>query len=108
MVIFALTKDGYEEIADMIQSAEFSVWVNKGVLTDEEMNNLRRAGVSLTNFTNYIAPTKLNAILEALETIGEHHPGERVWVELTDAKKLYSQLMNLHTDIAKESETKLC
>lgn len=82
MVIFALTQDGYEEMADMIQSVEFSVWVNKGVLTDEEMNNLRGAGVSLTNFTYYVEPTKLDAILEAFATIGEHHPGERIWVEL--------------------------
>ena len=57
------------------------LWVNSGVLSDEELGRLRAAGFAVTNFTRVIDPADDSAVNEALATIKEHHPSECIRVE---------------------------
>ena len=81
MVFFALTRSGLDELMAEIGRTPSPLWVNDGVLSANEMKGLREAGIDLTNFTRPIALEDQSAVITALETIGEHHPGEVIWIE---------------------------
>lgn len=81
MVFFALTRLGYEELVRQSGHPPSPIWVNAGVLSDAELVQLRGAGVEVTNFTRLIDAADSEAILVAVQTIQEHHSGQRVWVE---------------------------
>lgn len=82
MVLFVVSKEGYSEMKALIDTAKYPLWVNANVLSSEEISDLRLAGVDVTNFTYEVNPFNQDAIDEALMTIGEHHPKERIWVEI--------------------------
>jgi len=50
------------------------LWVNAGVLTPEELAELRQASKRVTNFSNFIDPESEPALEDALEISREHHP----------------------------------
>jgi hypothetical protein len=82
MVFFALTRTGYEEFARLPRiDQNLTLWVNTGILSDVELTRLRATGLSVTNFTTNVEITDSSSVDRALETIKEHHPRERVWVE---------------------------
>jgi len=81
MIIFLLSKEGFKELENIIHTGKYPVWVGGGVLTDVEISTVREKGVDLTTFSYLINLTDDKAIKEALATIAEHHPGERVWLE---------------------------
>jgi hypothetical protein len=79
MVLFILTREGYEDVRSLVPTSK--VWVNIGVLSDTEIADLRCSGVDLTNFTRSLDDLYSGQLQLALHTIAEHHPGERIWVE---------------------------
>lgn len=81
MVFFALTKAGFDEVETFIRNTECAVWINAGVLTELEQSAMRQEGVELTAFFDRIDSSNQVAIDEAVVTIAQHHPGERVWME---------------------------
>ena len=83
MVLFILTRAGYEEMRPMISTS--AVWVNAQVLSNAEVNDLRVNGVDLTCFTNPLDPHNADDLQMAIGTISEHHPEERIWVETQSA-----------------------
>lgn len=85
MIIFASTKKGYSELESLVLSSKYPVWIGKGVLSDEEMSLVREKGVNLTHFNHEIDVRNELELRGALQTIAEHHPGERVWLECQPA-----------------------
>lgn len=81
MVIFITTRNGYEEIKPLIFSQQYPVWVGDGVLSQEELDAIRMSGVELTHFSYSINPENSDQVEAALNTISDHHPGQRVWLE---------------------------
>ena len=81
MVIFALTRNGFEEIQSVLGPLETSLWVNGEVLSQGEQARLRQDGIPLAVFTRCIDPSDREAVRDAVDTIAEHHPEERIWVE---------------------------
>lgn len=81
MVIFVATKDGYKELESIILTGKHAVWVGAGVLSENELKEIREGGVHLTNFLYPIDLGNSEVVEEALESISLHHPGERVWLE---------------------------
>jgi hypothetical protein len=86
MVLFILTRGGYEEMRPMISVS--TVWVNARVLSDAEVNELRSNGVDLTCFTYELDLNDDDEIQSAIGTIALHHPKERIWVETQVASRL--------------------
>jgi len=85
MVIFACTREGYFELDSKVLSSASSVWIGAGVLSEAEVADILDQGVNLTCFDYAIAPTDFEQIQGALQTISEHHPGERIWLEFQAA-----------------------
>ncbi len=81
MVIFVTTKNGFNEIVGFVKSFPLPVWVGDGVLSENELAELRNAGLDITNFNYQIDKEDDAEILGAIETIKEHHPGHSIWTE---------------------------
>ena len=79
MVFLVLTRVGFDELAALLGRAPSPVWVNAGALSAAEVADLRAAGVDLTVFSTGIGLAEVSA--HAAETVREHHPGHRLWVE---------------------------
>jgi hypothetical protein len=81
MAYLILTRPGYEEVVHQLQRVPSPVWVNKGVLSPEELAAIRAEGTAITDFTRFITPSSASAIEDAVATMREHHPSECIWVE---------------------------
>jgi hypothetical protein len=79
MVTFALTRRGYDSVRRR-GSVPSPLWVAPDVLSDTEIQDLRANGIVVTNFTQPINIADPAAIKQAMGTIAEHHPGERIVV----------------------------
>lgn len=76
----------------MLHSTKSPIWVSGGVLTEEELLNLRSNGIEITNFSYKIDPFDREKVFDAVSIIEEHHPGERIWVEIiTKPQQLLSR-----------------
>jgi hypothetical protein len=81
MVYLILTRRGYEEVLRQFQRVPSPVWVNKDILSADELASLRAAGTAVTDFTRFITPSSASAIEQAAATVREHHPNDCIWVE---------------------------
>ncbi|WHI52748.1 hypothetical protein P3339_08290 [Microbulbifer sp. MLAF003] len=81
MVIFATTKEGFRELEAVIKTGKYPVWIGCNVLSASEIDSYREMKLDITNFSYEIDPVNEEELNEALTTIAEHHPGERVWLE---------------------------
>jgi len=50
VIIFVLSKEGFNELESIIYTGKYPVWVGGGVLTGIEMSTVREKGVDLTSF----------------------------------------------------------
>jgi len=81
MVIFAITREGFFQVEPLVRSGAYILWVGDGVLTQEEIKDLRDREIEVTDFSYSICPESKEEIDDALQTISEHHPNTRVWME---------------------------
>ena len=81
MATLVLTRGGFDDLVKAMGHVPSQLWVNSGVLTDRELSELRAAGHDVTNFTRHIAPSDRVAVENAIDTVREHHPSQRLWVE---------------------------
>ena len=79
MVFLVLSSRGFEVLRKL--GYQSPMWLNSEVLSNSEIEGLRKDGYLLTNFKNWIDPNDQNAISTAIDTIKQHHPSEVVWVE---------------------------
>lgn len=82
MVALILTRRGFDDMRPRIDAARDAIWVGAGLLSDVEVDELRRAGTNLTVFAHALNPNDLDT---DLSTVVEHHPGQTVWVEMPAA-----------------------
>ena len=79
MVFLVLTPAGLSE-AMALANGQIPVWCTADAITESEFS-----GLATENVTRFVySASGLNpesAMPDALETISEHRPGERVWVE---------------------------
>ena len=85
MAHFILSRQGYEALVQELGSLPRELWFNAGVLSDSEAAELHAQGISVSRFSNAIDPLDQAALADAVETIEQHHPNERVWVEFGGA-----------------------
>jgi hypothetical protein len=79
VVFLATTRRGYESFTTL--NADADLWISGGVLTAEELTQLRARGLKITDFTHEISSNEPDEVADAVSTIREHHPGEPIWVE---------------------------
>ncbi|MBT1065494.1 hypothetical protein KJY73_18045 [Bowmanella sp. Y26] len=81
MIIFAVTKEGFRELEAVIVTGKYPVWIGSNVLSESELASYREMDLDITNFSYEIDPANNEELDDALATIAEHHPNERVWLE---------------------------
>lgn len=81
MVIFVATLEGYRELETIILTGKYPVWVGAGVLTENEIDEVRERGVNLTNFLYPVDIESSQVVDQALGTIALHHHNDRIWSE---------------------------
>jgi hypothetical protein len=79
MVYLALTPQGLRDILGAPEAAKTPIWCGADALSEAEFEKLERGNI--TRFTYSFADADTATIQDALATIEEHHPGERVWIE---------------------------
>ena len=81
MIFFVVTKSGFLETKNLMKSAKCSVWVGGEVLSKAELASYRAMGMDITDFSYTINADNKKELDGALNTISEHHPKERIWLE---------------------------
>lgn len=81
MIIFAVTKEGFRELEVVIRTGKYPVWIGGNILSESEIDSYRELDLDITNFSHKIDPANDEELDDALTTIAEHHPDERVWLE---------------------------
>lgn len=79
MVYLAITPAG---LADALHAAKAddAIWCGSDAITEAEFSQLGRP-----NLTRFIYPLgDRQLIADAISTIEEHHPGQRIWVEVAE------------------------
>ena len=81
MVFYVLTTTGYHDLVAELGRNPSPVWLNEGVLTKDEVDQLRSTGHKVTVFSVRRNPEEFETITKDIWTIQEHHDGESVWVQ---------------------------
>lgn len=78
MVYLAITTDGLLEALQLANANREPVWCGANAIGEQDFEALE---ANLTRFTYSLSHSVEESIQRAVETIEEHHPGERVWIE---------------------------
>lgn len=81
MILFILTKEGFNEMEPFIKTAKYPIWLNDGILSQAETDLLISENVEVSYFNYVVDIEDEEALAEAIFTVAEHHPGERIWSE---------------------------
>jgi hypothetical protein len=81
MVYLALTPAGLNDLTSAEPADGLVIWVSADVASLGEIAALRSRGIDVTEFSRKIDVADPRSLGQALDTIGQHHPGQRVWVE---------------------------
>lgn len=76
------SRAGYQELPQQLSKPPPSpLWVNDGVFTEEELSQMRREGIDITNFNYFVNANDPVSLRNAIHTIQDHHDERRIWVE---------------------------
>jgi hypothetical protein len=82
MVFFACSRSGVTAFESLWRDHNaHCLWVDAGVLTEEEIAALRTTGMPVTNFMGHARAGDAGEMARALAVIQEHHPAEPIWIE---------------------------
>lgn len=85
MAFLVLTRAGLDELKQDFGRVPSPLWINQGILSEEEMAELRNGGVEIASFARHIHPDEYSAIdvavNVAVKAVQAQHAGSRVWVE---------------------------
>lgn len=79
MVFLAFTRQGLDELISLNSAPAISVWCGSNVLTEAEYAGL--SGMNISRFVYSLGSPADVDFPSALETIADHHPGEKIWLE---------------------------
>lgn len=79
MVYLVITREGLQQLLPTLTDETTAVWCSADALTPAEFERLARGNI--TRFDYSIAGADNATVASAVQTIEEHHPGERVWIE---------------------------
>ncbi|SPS02892.1 hypothetical protein [Cupriavidus taiwanensis] len=82
MVFFEFSKQGVSAFVSFWQeNRTHQLWVSGGALSQQEVDDLRATGMSVSVFTHEVDPESAGAMAHAIDVIREHHPSEVIWSE---------------------------
>jgi hypothetical protein len=82
MVFFACSKIGVAAFEGLWRDNNtHQLWVDAGVLTEEEIAVLRSTGALVTNFAGHARAGDAKEMARTVAVIQEHRPAEPIWIE---------------------------
>lgn len=81
MVFLVLTRAGFEELKQNFGRLPSPLWINKDILSEAEIAELRDRGVEITSFARHIHPGEQIGLDGAVGIVQARHAGSAVWVE---------------------------
>ena len=79
MIYLAITPQGLHDILEIAKDRQIHVWCGADALSESAFQELSFNGLTRFNYPLWNADAL--TLEDALSTIKEHHPGERIWVE---------------------------
>lgn len=79
MVFLAISKEGLAEALRLAGPIGGAVWCGSNAISEEEYR--ARADNNLSRFVYPIDGSDAGVMAGAMQTIEEHHPGGRIWIE---------------------------
>jgi hypothetical protein len=79
MVFLALTPSGLEEAMRAATAVGGNVWCGASAISEADFGARKLAALTRLHYSP--AASGRESLGRALDTIGQHHPGETVWVE---------------------------
>jgi len=79
MVYLVLKRQSFDYLIEEFGKVPSPIWINKGVLSEVEIESVRASGVNLTNFGRDVSHS--DGIASAIDVVQQHHPGEVVWTD---------------------------
>ncbi|MES2185540.1 MAG: hypothetical protein V4505_13385 [Pseudomonadota bacterium] len=79
MVFLAFTSGGLAQALRLRESVPLNVWCGASAISEDELGQGAMKGV--TRFAYNFSGGDVDELAGALDTIGQHHPGELVWIE---------------------------
>jgi hypothetical protein len=81
MVIVILTRDGFVDAQEKLATIGCSIWVNGGILSEDEAKQLWQMGADMTRFSAPNDPDDAGHVASMIDTIRMHHPDECIFLE---------------------------
>lgn len=81
MVLVPVDPSSVADAMGVARAYRCSLWLGSDALTESQISQLRREGLSVTVMNRPLTGADAADIAELVATIAEHHPGESIWVE---------------------------
>jgi hypothetical protein len=83
MVLLAITPTVLENALQLVAKTGFPVWCGADAISEFDYASRKLHGLSRFNYEL----SDPDAMADALHTVGEHHPGDTVWIESVQPKQ---------------------
>jgi len=81
MIYLIFTQQGFEEAKNIILEDKATLWVNDGILSNENLAKLTTAGISVHTLNDKIDPSDEKSVLVALKHVEQNSPNTEIFVE---------------------------
>ncbi|RKZ86582.1 MAG: hypothetical protein DRQ39_05565 [Gammaproteobacteria bacterium] len=81
MIYLIFTPDGFEEAKSLVLEDKATLWVNDGVLSNEDLAKLTTAGLTVHTLTDKIDPSDEKSVLSALKHVEQNSAKTEIFVE---------------------------
>ena len=81
MIYLIFTQAGFEDAKSSVLENNATLWINNGILSDEQLKSLSMASITVNMLIPLVDPTNEKAIIAAIESIEKEHPNAKLFVE---------------------------
>lgn len=81
MIYLIFTASGFEQARTIIIDNSAQLWINEGVLTPQQINELGQHDVVITVLAKLVSPSDEKSIMQVIDRIEQQHPDAEILVE---------------------------
>ena len=81
MIYLIFTQQGFEEAKSLVLEDKATLWVNDGILSNENLAELTTTGISVHTLNDKIDPSDEKSVLVALKHVEQNSPNTEIFVE---------------------------
>ena len=81
MIYLIFTQQGFEEAKNLVLTDKATLWINDGILSNEDLAILTTAGITVHTLTEKTDPSDEKSVLAAVKHVEQHSPKAEIFVE---------------------------